>query len=198
MPFVKGVEEESATGPLAEMFAADRKSWGYVPNLAITFGLRPEVYQAWRQLNGAIKAGMDPRRYELATVAAAVELESSYCSLAHGRVLAKEFLSQEEVIRLVTEPDSTALSPLDRAVISLTRKIVRRATDVTADDIVALRDLGLSDQDIFDVILTASARCFFSKTLDATGTAPDAEFGQLPPPLRDALTVGRPIDPASA
>ena len=85
MPFVKGVEEESATGPLAEMFAADRKSWGYVPNLALTFGLRPEVYQAWRQLNGAIKASMDPRRYELATVAAAVELESSYCSLAHGR-----------------------------------------------------------------------------------------------------------------
>jgi hypothetical protein len=45
------------------------------------------------------------------------------------------------------------------------------------------------------VILAAASRCFFSKTLDATGTAPDAEFEQLSPPLRDALTVGRPIDP---
>lgn len=89
MPFVDGVADDAATGVLAEMFAADRRSWGYLPNFASTFGLRPEVYQAWRQLIGAIQANMDPRRYELATVAAAVELRSSYCSLAHGRTLAK-------------------------------------------------------------------------------------------------------------
>jgi hypothetical protein len=46
------------------------------------------------------------------------------------------------------------------------------------------------------VIVAAASRCFFSKTLDATGTAADAELAQLSPPLRDALTVGRPIDPA--
>src|SRR5450631_1033858 len=196
MPFINGVTQDSATGLLAELFAADRKSWGYLPNLATTFGLRPEVYQAWRQLNGAIKANMDPRRYELATVAAAVALRSSYCALAHGRVLAQEFLSQQEVIGLVADPDSPALAPVDRAVISLARKIVRGAADVSEEDIVALRDCGLSDEEIFDVVLAAAARCFFSKTLDATGTSPDAAFSQLPPSLRDALTVGRPIDPA--
>jgi alkylhydroperoxidase family enzyme len=193
MPFVHGVTDDSATGVLAEMFAADRRSWGYLPNLASTFGLRPEVYQAWRQLIGAIQSTMDPRRYELVTVAAAVELRSSYCSLAHGRTLAK-LTSAGEVVRLVAGPDSELPDPVDRAVISLTRKIVRGATDVTGEDIVALRDCGLSDEEIFDVILAAAARCFFSKTLDATGTAPDAEFAELPPPLRDALTVGRPID----
>jgi alkylhydroperoxidase family enzyme len=193
MPFVHGVTDDSATGVLAEMFAADRRSWGYLPNLASTFGLRPEVYQAWRQLIGAIQSTMDPRRYELVTVAAAVELRSSYCSLAHGRTLAK-LTSASEVVRLVAGPDSELPDPVDRAVISLTRKIVRGATDVTGEDIVALRDCGLSDEEIFDVILAAAARCFFSKTLDATGTAPDAEFAELPPPLRDALTVGRPID----
>lgn len=168
MPFIQGVTEDPATGLLAEMFAADRKSWGYLPNLARTFGLRPEVYQAWRQPNGAIKANMDPRRYELVTTAAAIALRSSYCSLAHGRVLATGLMSEEEVVDLVA--------------------------DVSEDDIVALRDCGLSDDEIFDVILAAAARCFFSKALDATGTPADAAFGQLAAPLRDALTVGRPID----
>jgi len=196
MAFIHGVAQDSATGLLAELMAADRQSWGYLPNLANTFGIRPEVYQAWRQLNGAIRATMDPRRYELTTVAAAVALRSSYCSLAHGRVLAQEFLSQQEVIGLVADPDSPALAPVDRAVISLARKIVRGAADVSEEDIVALRDCGLSDEEIFDVVLAAAARCFFSKTLDATGTSPDAAFSQLPPSLRDALTVGRPIDPA--
>jgi uncharacterized peroxidase-related enzyme len=194
MPFIHGVAEGSATGLLAEFFAADRKSWGYLPNLATTFGIRPEVYQAWRQLNGAIKANMDARRYELATVAAAVALRSSYCSLAHGRVLVDEFMSEEEVIGLVYDPDSAVIAPVDRAVVALARKIVGGATDVSDADIARLRDCGLNDEEIFDVILTVAARCFFSKTLDATGTAPDAEFEQLPPPLRDALTVGRPID----
>jgi hypothetical protein len=40
----------------------------------------------------------------------------------------------------------------------------------------------------------AAARCFFSTCLDATGTRADSAFAMLPPALRDALTVGRPID----
>jgi alkylhydroperoxidase family enzyme len=60
-------------------------------NMERAFEPRPEVFAAWQQLNGAIKAGMDPRRYELATLAAARRLRSSYCSLMHGRVLRDEF-----------------------------------------------------------------------------------------------------------
>jgi alkylhydroperoxidase family enzyme len=93
----------------------------------------------------------------------------------------------------VADPDSAALAPVDRSVISLAAKIVQRATSVSEQDIVDLRDCGLSDEEIFDVILTVAARCFFSKALDATGTAPDSAFAQLAGPLRDALTVGRPI-----
>ena len=55
------------------------------PNHELAFAERLEVYDAWVQLNGAIKAGMDLRRYELATLAAARRLRSSYCCLAHGR-----------------------------------------------------------------------------------------------------------------
>ena len=56
-----------------------------------------------------------------------------------------------------------------------------------------LRDLGLSDAEIFDVVAAAAARCFFSKTLDALGAEADPVFAELGPELRDALTVGRPI-----
>jgi hypothetical protein len=44
------------------------------------------------------------------------------------------------------------------------------------------------------VVLAAAARCLFSTCLDATGTPPDAAFAALAPELRDALTVGRPIE----
>ena len=42
-------------------------------------------------------------------------------------------------------------------------------------------------------MLAATIRCFFSKTLDALGVQPDADYAELDPAFRDALTVGRPI-----
>jgi hypothetical protein len=56
-----------------------------------------------------------------------------------------------------------------------------------------LRAHGLSDDEILDVVLAATIRCFFSKTLDALGVQPDASFGELDPAFREPLTVGRPI-----
>lgn len=47
-------------------------------NYERAFALRPEVLAAWAQLNGAIKHTADLRRYELATLAAARRLRSSY------------------------------------------------------------------------------------------------------------------------
>jgi hypothetical protein len=44
-----------------------------------------------------------------------------------------------------------------------------------------------------DVVLTAAARSFWTKTLDALGVQPDASYGELDPELREVLVVGRPI-----
>ena len=151
------------------------------------FESRPEVYAAWQQLNGAIKA-RDPRRYELATLAAARRLRSSYCALAHGKVLAEQFFDAATVPRL-----PGGLDTVDAAVMELADKVVTDATSVTGADLERLRELGLSDGEIVDVVLAAAARCFFSKTLDALGVEPDAVYAELDPALRDALVVGRPI-----
>jgi hypothetical protein len=70
------------------------------------------------------------------------------------------------------------------------------ATAITQADVDRLRRLGLTDGDVLDVILAVTAR-FFSKTLDASGVQADARFATLEPELRDALTVGRPIETAA-
>jgi hypothetical protein len=53
-------------------------------NYEVAFADRPRVLAAWMQLNGSIKESMDLGRYELATLAAARRLRSSYCCLAPG------------------------------------------------------------------------------------------------------------------
>jgi alkylhydroperoxidase family enzyme len=161
-------------------------------NLERAFALRPEVYAAWRQLVTAVKETSDERRYELATLAAARRLRSSYCSLAHGKVLAEQFYDFESVPSL---PDG--LDEADRAIMAFAERVVADATAITQSDIDELRHAhGLSDGEIFDVVLAATIRCFFSKTLDALGVQPDAEFRELDPAFREPLTVGRPIETA--
>src|SRR4051794_14313425 len=196
MTFIETVPPEDATGLLAEHYAFDRENLGGVANFTRAFSLQPEVFAGWKQLNGAIKAGMDLRRYELATLAAARRLRSSYCMLAHGKVLADQFMDADAVAAIAADRDAFALDPGDRAVMALAEKIVDGATTVTQADIDELRAHGLPDSEILGVILAASVRCFFSKTLDAAGVQADEHYAELDPAFRDALVVGRPIAPA--
>ena len=177
MPFIELVDDE-------EFAAQDRDALGYTPNYNRLYARRPAVYAAWKQLNGAIRQEMDRRRYELATVAASTAMRSSYCSLAHGKVLAEKFGLRP----------GDPLNDEERAVQDLARKVAEDAVSVTEADIERLRAFGLSDDEIFDVVLAAAGRAFFSKTLDATGLQPDAAYRSLDVELREALTVGRPIE----
>ena len=191
MSWIRSPEE---TPDVVAAYDRDRAAWGYLPNFTRVFAHRPQVYEGWRALNGAIKASMDPRRYELATLAAALRLRSSYCSLAHGQVLAEKFDGPTAVAGIATGATTAKLSPVDAAVVRLADRVAAGAADMTEQDLAELRELGLDDADILDVVLAAAARCFFSTVLDAVGAQPDPAFADLDPAVRDALTVGRPIE----
>src|SRR5262249_39439866 len=84
-------------------------------NFERAFAHRPDVCAAWRGLVGAMTANMDERRYELVPLAAARELRSSYCCLAHGRVLATRLLPAETVTAAARDPHSAGLEPVEVA-----------------------------------------------------------------------------------
>jgi alkylhydroperoxidase family enzyme len=126
--------------------------------------LRPEIYAAWVQLNGSIKATMDPRRYELATLAGARRLRSTYCSMAHGWLI-ESFMEPDQLIAIMADHHVAGPDTVEVAVM-----------------------------DLADKVATDAARCFFSKALDGLGVQADAKYAALEPRLRAALTVGRPIE----
>jgi uncharacterized peroxidase-related enzyme len=193
MAFIEQVTDEEATGRAREMLETDRAATGFVQNHVRAFASRPDVYDAWVQLRAAIAGPMDKRRYELATVAAAAEIHSSYCCLVHGKILADQFVDADAVCAVVGGVAEAKLDEQDVAVVELARKVAEDASTVTEADIDRLRAAGLGDGEIFEVILASAMRCFFSKTLDACGIQPDSALRGLGPELREALTVGREI-----
>ena len=194
MSFISAIEEADATGATAEMYASERERVGYLPRYAQVFGARPAVYAAWRGLVTAVASSMPTRRFELVTLAAARELRSTYCSLAHGSILADRFLAAEDVTHLVRGEVPAALDEAERDIVAFAAKATHGAADITADDVERLRAHGLDEAEVLDVVLAVAARCFFSTVLEATGTQADAVYAErLDPALRVALTVGRPI-----
>ena len=195
MAFIDTVPEDQAHGDVARMFEQNRAAKGYVPNYVKAFSHRPQVMEAWANLLGSVRSTLDTRRYELVTLAAARALKSSYCMLAHGSVLL-EYYSDAELTQIAEDYQQAGLKPEDVVMMSFAEKIARDATSVTVQDTEGLRTHGFFDEEIFDIAAAASARCFFSKLLDALGAEPDAHYLGLETHLRQALTVGRPISEA--
>jgi uncharacterized peroxidase-related enzyme len=193
MSFLKTMSEEEAEGEVAARYAADIEQNGYLPNYSRLFSLHPNAYLAWSGLILSISGEMDRKRYELATLVAARQLRSTYCSLAHGSVLEERFLPADDVVRIAQGRAADVLDETETLVVEFAGKVAEDATSIDQADIERLRRAGLSDRDVFDVVLAVAARSFFTTVLDATGTLADVEYSELDAGLREALTVGRPI-----
>ncbi len=194
MAFIHTITDADADDETAAMYRSERERTGYVPNYARIYGARPQVYAAWRSLASAIGSGMDSRRYELVTLAAARQLRSTYCSLAHGSILRERFFDGDEVVKIATHVEQSSLDEKDRAIMAYATAVAADAAAVDQHLVDELRSHGLSDQEILDITLATAARCFFSTVLDALGVEADATYREtVEPELQEVLVVGRPI-----
>jgi uncharacterized peroxidase-related enzyme len=198
MAFIHTIPLDEATGLLKEVYAAELIDTGIVDNAVSAFSLRPAVYAAWANLLRTLRSNMDARRFELVTLVAAASLRCSYCTLAHGAVLASRFFSAEQVEALTRDYHHAGLEAAEVALLAYAEKIARHAYKVMPEEIDELRAYGFSDTDILDVALAAAARSFLSKVLDAVGVEPDERYLDLPVKLRETLAVGRPFGDSSS
>jgi len=185
--FIQTIPEAEAEGKLRTIYDGDIQSMGYVPDHAKVFSLRPDVLEAWRAFQGSIRKNLRLRRYELVTLAAAMELKCRYCLLAHGAILLKNGVSNDQLRKILTDFKDAGLEPSEVAMMEFAQKVIRDASVITRADIDVLRALDLKDVEILDITLTATMRSFASKTFDALGAGPDTVYAELERQLADLL-----------
>ena len=195
--YINPVSEKDATGDSARIYREAQEKYGMIPNVTKVFGDRPEVMDAWEATLDTIRSRQELRQYELATLGAARAMNHSYCMLAHSSNLLRAGMPAETLTQIGKTGDADELTDQERTIMAYTSKIATDAGSVTQDDIDDLRATGLTDAEIFDIAATAAIRCFISKLTDALGVQPDNVFMKLDDELRDALTIGRPIEAAN-
>src|SRR4051794_30437726 len=192
--FITSIPQDRAEGAVAEYYRQQVASWGFLPNYAGCFSTRPDIAEAWNTLNKAVREGMDRRRFEIATIAAARALRSSYCTAAHTTFL-RDVCGDEATVRAIAvDPRGGTLDAQDRAVYEFAGMVAADAASVTQSDIDRLRAVGLKDRDIADVVFAAAARAFFTRVLDGLGAQLDPQTAKtFPPAVLDSMIVGRPV-----
>lgn len=196
MAFIDTVPASTTDASVLAMYRRQQEHWGYLPNYAKVFSHRPEVLVRWGRLLAEIRRHLPPREFELATLVAAHALGNSACALAHARALRDDF-SHTQLIAILTEPRPDCLGPAEQALVAFARQVAVDATAVTAADVAALRKVGFSDAQVFDLAATVAGRVFFTRLLDALGVLPDRGSACFPPALLEHLLVGRQPDTAA-
>ena len=190
--FINVPDESSVDDAVADWYERQKAAWGYLPNYAPAFATRPDVAEAWNTLNNAVRGNMDRRRFELATIAAARVYRSTYCLAAHSKFLRDQCDDETSMRAVAADPTGASLDATDGAIVAFAGKVARDASAITAADVQALRDHGLTDPEIADIVFAVAARAFFTKTLDALGVEPDAQLGEtFDAEVRAQVTVGR-------
>lgn len=191
--FIDPITPETAERLVAEVYESEIERRGFVPEFAQSFSHHPEAYQAWGGLIETLYRGMDRRRCELATLAAARTMKSTCCTIAHGRVLRDQFFSAEEVVQLMTDHRHAGLEDVDVAIMDFAEKAATDASSITQGDIDRLKALGLGDREIFDIAFAVAARAFLTTLIESLGVKAERPWvDDLEPELVEVLTVGRP------
>jgi uncharacterized peroxidase-related enzyme len=152
---------------------------GFIPNVFLMLAYRPEEFRAFMAYHDTLMdkpGGLTKAEREMIVVAVSSYNQCQYCVVAHGAILrirAKNPLIADQVAANFRKADVT---PKQRAMLEFALKITREANVVDEADSVALRDLGFTDDDIWDIAAIAAFFGMSNRMANFTALRPNAEF----------------------
>jgi uncharacterized peroxidase-related enzyme len=191
--YLHTISEEAATGRVAEIYEAQKSQMGFIMSTAKSFTPRPDLLPIYTDFIDKVRAGfsLGLREWRLITLIAAKHIPSTYCSYVYGKQLVGDLGSKEAVMAVQKDFRTAGLPGRDVEMLAYAEKITKDASRVSQTDIDRLRAVGFTDQQICDIALCASFRCFVSRFFDAMGAGPEAAFIDSDAEFRAAMTVGK-------
>ena len=191
--YLQTIGEEEATGRVAEIYAAQKSQMGFVMATAKSFTPRPDLLPIYTDFIEKVRAGfsLGVREWRLITLIAAKHIPSTYCSYVYGKQLIADLGSKDAVMAVQRDFRNAGLTDRDVEMLAYAEKITRDASKVSQTDIDRLRAIGFTDQQICDIALCASFRCFVSRFFDAVGAGPEAVYIDNDAEFRTTMTVGK-------
>ena len=133
-------------------------------NIITSLSERPDILAVVLALiNRIVLQGLlPPTVKQMIAMTIAMQNDCRYCTRLHTSALETMGVPQEVIQSCASDPELTGVPPPQRAILTLALKTSRDPQSVTDDDFQILRDNGLNDAEIMEVMIMAAAENFLN------------------------------------
>jgi uncharacterized peroxidase-related enzyme len=176
-------DESTLPDRIQSLFAKAREKIGFLPNVFANYSYRPERFSAWfshySQLHKPTDH-LDEADREMIAVVVSAWNRCTYCIVSHGHALRVALGGTAEAERLAdyiaTNWRHAGLDERRSAICSYAEKLTATPHLVTEDDLAELERVGLTKEEVWDVVEIAAMYNFTNRMALATGQQPNAEY----------------------
>ncbi|WP_018465896.1 peroxidase-related enzyme [Calidithermus timidus] len=152
---------------------------GFLPNVIRNFALLPEHLLRWFGYYDYLmrsEGHLSRREREMIAVVVSSLNRCEYCLASHSAYLRD--LSGDPVLPdvLIANYRRAEISPRERALLDFAFKLTTDSPHMEEDDLEPLRNVGLSDEAIFEAAQVAAMFNFTNRLANALGWKPNAEY----------------------
>lgn len=155
---------------------------GFVPNVFLTLAHRPDEFRAFFAYFDALmlkQGGLSKAEKEMIVVATTAMNHCIYCVEHHSAILRIRSKNPLIADQIATNYRRADLSAREHAILEFAVKVTGESYALSDEDFSALRDHGLSDEDIWDVGAISAFFAHGSRMANFIGMRANAEFYAL-------------------
>lgn len=174
LPDEAALDEETRT-----LLGKARRNVGFLPNVFAAYTVRPEHLRRWIKHFTEIMRGtseLTPAEREMIGVVVSAENHCLYCLVSHGAELRQLLGDPVLADRISYDYRRAGLGQRALAMLNYAVKITRTPVECSEADVQHLRNVGFSDEGIFDIAETAAMYNFTNRLASATGMLPNLEY----------------------
>ena len=172
--------DEALGEDLQKYFAKAQEKLGLVPNVLRAYTLRQERLRNFMNMYNELMLGKDSGLSKLEREMIAVVVSSAnrcyYCLVAHGQAVRQYSEDPQLGEMLVMNYRVAELSPRQRAMLDYAWRLTATPFEISEADRKALRDVGFSNEDIFDITETVGFFNMSNRMAYGLEMIPNAEY----------------------
>ena len=164
---------------IRELIEQVQEKSGFIPNVFLALAHRPDEFRAFFAGHDALmdkSEGLSKAEREMIVVATSAVNDCLYCVIAHGAILRVRAKNPLIADQLATNPWKADLSDRERLIVDFALRMVNDSGTVSDADIEALRDGGLTDDEIWDIGAITAFFAMSNRLANLSSMRPNDEF----------------------
>lgn len=172
-------QEGELSDPTKAYFAKCQEKLGLVPNVLQAYAFNEKKLRAFTDMYNDLMLGdsaLSKLEREMIAVAVSSVNHCYYCLTAHGAAVRQLSGNPELGEQMVMNYRIADLTPKQKAMLDFSVKLTERPDTIEETDRQALRDVGFTDRDIWDIASTAAFFNMSNRVAAAIDMRPNPEY----------------------